>query len=145
MLKSLKLGSAALSADMPRWQLPDLRVMSAPMKRILALGLILSTPSLAAPGGEIATMTVGYFACELPGDATGPVGRRVEAEDFSIINASSYQASGTSGTYLLTGDTLVMTSGPRQGKRYHRQSSGFLRLSGPDGELRCVRQHRNNG
>ena len=54
---------------------------------------------------------------------------------------------GRPGTYLLAGDRLTMTSGPLRGKRYRRQSDGFLRLTGPDGQdsdLRCVKRLRNN-
>jgi len=51
------------------------------------------------------------------------------------------------GSYLLTGDELTMTSGPRMGKRYHRISDRFVRLldaRGEESDLRCIRQTRNN-
>jgi hypothetical protein len=51
------------------------------------------------------------------------------------------------GTYLLTGDQIVMTSGPRMGERYHRLTQGFLRkqnADGSDGDLRCVIANRTN-
>ena len=118
------------------------------MKRILPLLAVLAAgPALAAPGGPITTLQLGTFVCELPGDATGPVGVRVPAHDFSITNASSYAANGGRGSYLLTGDTVVMTSGPRKGQRFHRISASFLRIMGPDGSdspLRCIRQVSNN-
>jgi len=101
-----------------------------------------ASPGLAVPGGEIGTMPKGLYKCELPGDAGGPWRVRQPDEDFEIINASVYRAGGTRGSYLLTDDRLVMTSGPFQGKRYNRQSFGLLRLIGDDGEpgpLRCVR------
>lgn len=107
----------------------------------------LAVPLAAAPGGGIATMPIGTYVCELPGDAAGPAGKHVPEADFSIVSASSYQAGTAMGAYLLTGDRLTMTSGPRRGQRYHRLSTGFLRLIGPDGkdsDLRCVRQTRNN-
>ncbi len=144
MGKSWNGESRALSAHGPRWQSQAGHDIGKAMKRLLVLALAAGAPAVAAPGGGIETLPTGYYACELPGDAAGPVGRAVASEDFAIINASSYQADGSTGTYLLTGDDLVMTSGPRQGKRYYRQSIGFLRLNGPDGELRCVRRHRNN-
>ena len=128
--------SRALSAQASRWQ------------SHLAVGaLLLGVPAAATPGGEIGTLATGEFMCELPGDASGPVGTPVPEEGFTVVNASSYAAAGAVGSYLLTGDTVVMTSGPFQGKRYHRLSNGFVRLIGPDGKesaLRCVRRKRNN-
>ena len=92
-------------------------------------------------------MGIGDYFCERPGDAAGPVGIRAPDDDFTIVNASSYRAQGRLGSYLLTGDTLAMTSGPQEGKRYHRLSSGFLRKIGSDGadtQLRCIIRRRNN-
>ncbi len=123
------------------WQLRDLGWPGA-----LALAIV-AAPAAAAPGGDIATLPTGGYVCELPGDAAGPAGRHVPDEDFAVVTASSYRALGTLGSYLLTGDSLVMTSGVHKGKRYHRLSSGFLRRIGPDGadsDLRCVLRKRNN-
>lgn len=106
-----------------------------------------AAPSSAVPGGEIKTLPLGTYVCELPGDAAGPWRIRVPEEDFAIINASSYRAGGVRGSYLLTNDRVVMTSGPLNGKRYHRQSFGFLRMLGTEGKpgkLRCVLSTRNN-
>jgi hypothetical protein len=106
-----------------------------------------AAPTLAAPGGRIDTLQIGDYFCELPGDVTGPVGKRMPAEDFSITNASSYDDHGLRGTYLLTGDIVRMTSGPKNGQRFRRQSSGFLRqlnADGTDNALRCIRRTRNN-
>ena len=126
----------ALSAGGGLWQ-----------SRVAAIALLLAAPAAAAPGGEIATMPRGDYVCELPGDATGPAGKPVPEEDFTIVTASSYRAGGAMGSYLLTGDRLTMTGGLHRGKRYHRLSEGFVRLIGPDGQdsdLRCVRRKRNN-
>jgi hypothetical protein len=111
------------------------------------LAACFAAPAVAAPGGAIGTMPVGDYVCELPGDATGPAGHHQPHEDFSVVNASSYRSNGSLGSYLLAGDHLTMTSGPRRGKRYRRVSEGFVRLIGADGqdsELRCVRRKRNN-
>lgn len=108
---------------------------------------LLAAPALAVPGGEIDTLEIGRYVCELPGDALGPRGVLQPSEDFSITFGSSYRAKGLRGTYLLTGDTVVMTSGPRRGERYNRISDGFLRrqnADGSDGALRCVIANRNN-
>lgn len=118
------------------------------MTRSLALCLTLvAAPALAAPGGEIGTLQQGSYVCELPGDATGPAGHRVDDAGFTVVNASSYTTARGRGTYLLTGDQVMMTSGPKRGERYVRVSPGFLRLAGPDGkasDLRCVRRVANN-
>lgn len=118
------------------------------MNRAAALILAaLAAPALAAPGGQIDSLEPGNYVCELPGDATGPAGIRQDSQAFAILNASSYRAGGKNGTYLLTGDVLTMTSGPKSGQRFHRISDRFLREIGPDGKdtaLRCIRQVVNN-
>ena len=123
------------------------------MKRLgILLGILLaaptlSAPALGAPGGPIDTILPGEYACELPGDATGPVGFPVAEEAFSITSGSSYATTRGGGSYLLTGDLLVMTSGPKRGQKYNRLSDNFLRKLNADGAestLRCVRRTRNN-
>jgi hypothetical protein len=129
--------SRALSARRRLWQLG-----AGP-----TLACALVSPLTAAPGGEIGTMPLGDYICELPGDATGPAGLRQPGEDFTVVNASSYRAAGVMGSYLLTGDRLTMTGGPHHGKRYERQSDGFVRMlddRGEPGALRCVRRKPNN-
>lgn len=110
---------------------------------LLALvALLAPAPVLAVPGGEIGWLKPAAYQCEMPGDATGPTGLRVPDEDFSVINANTYQTPAGRGTYLLTGDVLQLTSGPLAGKRYHRLTGNYLRLMGADGSdtpLRCVR------
>ena len=69
--------------------------------QVAALALMLAAPIGAAPGGEIDTMPLGDYVCELPGDASGPAGNRVPAEDFSVVTASSYRAGDALGSYLL--------------------------------------------
>lgn len=104
-------------------------------------------PALATPGGEIGTLPQGAYVCELPGKATGPAGIRQDGERFTVLNASSYRTPAGRGTYLLTGDVVTLTSGPRKGERYHKLSGNFLRrmnADGTDSDLRCVRQVENN-
>ncbi len=113
----------------------------APLLAAATLAAFPAAPSGAVPGGEISTMPHGTYICELPGDAAGPWRIRKPEEDFTVIGASNYRVADSRGSYLLTGDLLTLTSGPFNGKRYHRQSYGFLRLIGEDGEpskLRCV-------
>lgn len=133
-------------------QEPKSRALSAgwPVRQAqaVAIALLLAAPLAAAPGGEINTMPLGDYICELPGDATGPAGLVVPNENFSVVTASSYRAGAAMGSYLLIGEQLTMTGGPHQGKRYHRQSESFIRKldeAGNPSELRCVLRKRNNG
>ena len=114
------------------------------MKPALAVTLlILAAPAAAVPGGPISELSPGNYQCELPGDATGAVGLRVPGEDFAIVNANTYRTAAGRGTYLLTGNTLAMTSGPKYGQQFHRINNSFLRkldAAGADTTLRCVRR-----
>jgi hypothetical protein len=114
---------------------------------IILLAAIAAAPASAAPGGPIATLQLGEYICELPGDAGGAAAIRVPEQDFSVLNASSYANPTGRGSYLLTGDQVVLTSGPKKGQRFRQVSASFLRLLLPDGSegpLRCVRQVSNN-
>jgi hypothetical protein len=98
------------------------------------------------PGGAIATLPLGTYTCEMPGDAGGAVGKPVPDHEFRIVNASSYKAGGIRGSYLFVGDRVTMTGGKLKGLKLHRISTGFLRKiedNGADGDLRCVRSSRN--
>lgn len=109
--------------------------------------LSLSAAAWAVPGGRIGVLAPAAYLCEMPGDATGPVGYRVDAENFEVVDSTSYRVGEARGTYLLTGDDLVLTSGPKRGNRYTRVSDNYLRKLGPDGKvssLRCVRTVVNN-
>jgi len=106
-----------------------------------------ATGALAAPGGPIDTIHRGDYYCELPGDATGLAGIVVPEEGFSIVSGSSYTTPQGGGSYLLTGDLLTMTSGPKRGEKFNRLSNNFLRkldAEGKESTLRCVRRTRNN-
>jgi len=115
---------------------------------LVMTGLVLSTGEVrAVPGGSIDTLRSGEFRCELPGDASGPVGHATPAEDFAVINANSYRTARGRGSYLLTGNRLTFTSGPKRGQSFRRISGNFLRklaASGGDARLRCVRQMMPN-
>jgi hypothetical protein len=117
--------------------------MARVMKRLLTS--ILLAGALAAPAfaqGAIGTVPRGTFACELPGDAAGRAGVPQPERNITIVSASRYSSPQGSGSYLRRGDTLTLTSGPRQGETYAILSDGFLRLieDGKPGRLRCVRQ-----
>ncbi|MDP3907174.1 hypothetical protein [Novosphingobium sp.] len=121
----------------------------APFALLAAAALLPAnaTPANATPGGQIGTLQHGTYVCELPGDATGPAGVTQDGEGFTVVNASSYRTPAGRGTYLLTGDLVTLTSGPRKGEKYHKLSGNFLRRMNPDGtdsDLRCVRKVENN-
>ena len=109
-------------------------------KTLLAM---LMTAGLAAPAvaqGAIGTVQRGTFACELPGDAAGQAGVAQPGRNLTIESASRYSSPQGDGSYLRRGDTLTLTSGPRQGESYAVVTEGFLRLieGGQPGRLRCV-------
>ncbi len=106
---------------------------------------LLCAPVQAA--GPVGTLARGGYACELPGDALGKSGIRQPQEDFTILASSLYSSPQGRGTYLVTGDRMTMTSGPRKGDAYRRVSENFLRKLTPDGHesvLRCIRKMMNN-
>ncbi|MCZ8323972.1 MAG: hypothetical protein O9283_01770 [Sphingomonadaceae bacterium] len=112
----------------------------------IIIALAAASPALATPGGAIGTLQQGEYRCELPGDATGPAGIRQPGQDFTVHNSSRYSTGEGRGTYLLTGDQVIITSGPKQGQRFKRLSANFLRevdAAGKDTPLRCVRRVRN--
>jgi hypothetical protein len=106
------------------------------------MAAVAATVSLtpAAAQGPIGTVPRGAYQCELPGDAAGSVGQPQPEANFTIESASRYTSAQGGGTYLRRGDTLQMTSGPRQGESYAIVSEGFLRRydNGKPGRLRCV-------
>lgn len=110
------------------------------LSTVVLLAGALAAPALAQ--GAIGTMPRGTFACELPGDATGRAGVPQPDHNITIESASRYSSPQGDGSYLRRGNTLTLTSGPRQGESYAIISDGFLRLieDGRPGRLRCVRQ-----
>ena len=113
------------------------------MKRLhiaAAAGALLAAPAFAQ--GAIGTVERGAYVCELPGSADGKAGIEQPDRALTIQSASRYSSPQGSGTYLRRGDTLTLTSGPREGERYAVVSPGFLRLieDGKPGRLRCVHQ-----
>ncbi|MEO7247308.1 MAG: hypothetical protein ABIW31_02550 [Novosphingobium sp.] len=118
------------------------------MTKLIVLSLIaLSGPVLAVPGGLLDILPRGNFICELPGDASGPVGLHDANADFTVINDSSYRTAQGDGIYLLTGEKVIMTSGPMNGTQFRRVTDRFLRkldASGSETKLRCVFRVANN-
>ena len=132
-------------------QTPESRALSARRPKGQAGGMALAALLLAAgspaSAGDLETMPIGDYVCEMPGDVTGPTGLHRPDEDFTVVTASSYRSGEEMGSYLLTGGQLIMTSGRLQGARYRRQSEGFVRkldAQGSPSDLRCVRRKANN-
>lgn len=103
-------------------------------------------PPPPVPGGPIGTLTQGNYTCELPGDAAGPVGKVLPQYDFRVVGASSYKAGGVYGSYLHTGERVVMTGGKLKGLRFTRVSDRFLRQIDDQGKetgMRCVLTSHN--
>ena len=109
---------------------------------VVLLAACAAVPVLAQ--GAIGTVDRGAYVCELPGDAAGRAGVVQSDQAFTIESASRYSSPQGEGTYLRRGDTLVLTSGPRQGESYAVLGTGFLRRieGGQPGRLRCVRAGR---
>ena len=108
---------------------------------VLLIVLLAATP-LSAKSGPIATLTLGRYVCERPAEPGTQTAVTDAAASFAVTTASRYVASdGTRGTYLLTGDTVEMTSGTLAGTRLVRLRESFLRVLGSDGvagPTRCV-------
>lgn len=103
-------------------------------------------PPPPVPGGPLSTLTRGNFTCELPGDAGGPAAKPLPEYAFEVVNASSYKAAGVRGSYLHTGDLVVMTGGTLKGLKFRRESSRMLRQVDDQGVptgMRCVLTSHN--
>ncbi|WP_230784360.1 hypothetical protein [Citromicrobium bathyomarinum] len=106
-----------------------------------SLALALAATPLMAQAGPIDTLPLGKYECTLPGDAGGAAWHRIPGRDFTILNASSYEASGERGVYLLRGTHLTFTRGPLKGMMLERSGQRILRERDEKGELgpmRCV-------
>jgi len=93
-------------------------------------------------GGSLGTMPHGSYQCALPGDASGAAFSIQEDENFRIFTASRYEVNEGSGTYILRGDELTFTRGPKKGQRFERVGDNQLRQLDADGErsaLLCTR------
>ena len=144
----------ALTAHVARWQswrYISWRQMGLPvMAALVALALPAQGSAKPARGGldgPLGTLHRGAYYCEDAGDALGEAGIHRAEEDFTVLHDSVYRTPAGRGSYLLTGQLIVMTSGPKRDERFRRLSDGFLRRLAPDGSettLRCIRQVLNN-
>ena len=113
------------------------------MKTAVAFtALLLSAPLLATTGGKLGTIARGSWVCEMPGNAGTERGIPVDGADFVVTPSSTYRTETGTGTYLRTGDTVTITSGPRNGERYRVASERMLwklAADGTDEGMRCVK------
>ena len=86
-------------------------------------------------------MPHGIYQCALPGDAAGDAFKVIESEQFRIRTASSYRDAEGSGTYIMRGNELTFTRGPRKGQRFRRVGTNQLqKLEGNSlSKLLCTR------
>ncbi|MEQ5786807.1 elongation factor P [Erythrobacter sp. NFXS35] len=100
------------------------------------------SPGIAPGGTMLRTLQRGEWECALPGDAGGKAYQVVEAEGFRIGNASSYRNPQGRGIYLMRGDELVFTRGPKTDEKFRRLGDNMLQKLNPDGStsrLICTR------
>lgn len=95
-------------------------------------------PALPPPGGMLKTMPHGNYDCALPGDAGAQAYRVDEAENFRISTASRYTNTQGAGTYILRGDDLTFTRGPKKGERFVRVGTNQLRKLDSMGERTAI-------
>ncbi|WP_066527868.1 hypothetical protein [Erythrobacter sp. CCH5-A1] len=95
-----------------------------------------------ATGGMLGILRHGDWECALPGDAGGEAFVPVPAEAFRIGTASSYESPAGSGIYLLRGNEVIFTRGPKKDERYRVLGDNTLQKLAPDGSpsrLICTR------
>ncbi|WP_298303077.1 elongation factor P [uncultured Erythrobacter sp.] len=93
-------------------------------------------------GGMLRTMPHGVYECALSGDAGGSAYEVVATEGFRISTASRYTDDNGDGTYILRGNRLTFTAGPKNGQRFERVGQNQLRkvdVEGKRSELLCTR------
>ena len=93
-------------------------------------------------GGMLSTMPQGNYQCVLPGDAGGAASKSIPDGEFRLGAASSYVGPNGRGVYLLKGNTLTFTRGPRKGERYRRVGTNQLRqldANGSPTNVLCTR------
>jgi len=127
----LACAAAALAAFVPGGALGQDRDASRPQPRA-------GMPS----GGMLGILQHGAWECALPGDAGGAAFVVVAEEGFRIGTASSYRNAAGRGIYLLRGDDLLFTRGPKKDERYRVLGENTLQKLNADGsrsKLICTR------
>lgn len=120
----LIVSAAAAAAFLPGGAKGQDRDASRPQSRINA-------PST----GMLGILLHGNYQCALPGDAGAEAFIAVPEESFRIGTASSYVNDAGTGIYLMRGDEVVFTRGPKKDQRFHRLGDNTLQKLNPDGTL----------
>lgn len=93
----------------------------------------------AAPGmpsgGMLGILRHGDWECALPGDAGSEAFVPVAAEAFRIGTASSYINPEGSGIYLMRGQEVTFTRGPKKDERFRALGENTLQKLNADGSL----------
>lgn len=106
---------------------------------------LLGLAALAVPAqadGMLTTMPHGRYQCSLPGDAASTARILIEPAHFRIASASSYRSAKGRGTYIMKGNILTFTRGPKNGERYKRVGDNALQKLDAEGKpsrLLCSR------
>ncbi len=113
------------------------------MKHFLMIGAVAAaTMALPVQAEMLRTMPHGPYECALPGDASREAWIPQEKESFRIARASRYRNDEGRGTYILIGDELTFTAGPKNGQKLRRTGTNELRSineDGSTGRMICVR------
>jgi hypothetical protein len=120
----LVASAAAVAALLPGIAEGQDRNASRPQSRITA-------PS----SGMLGILQHGNWQCALPGDAGGEAFIEVPDEGFRIGTASSYESPAGSGIYLMRGQEVVFTRGPKKDERFRVLGENTMRKLNPDGTL----------
>lgn len=120
----LVVSAAALAALLPAGAEGQDRNRSRPQSR------------MALPNsGMLGILRHGDWQCALPGDAGGEAFIEVPAEAFRIGTASSYINPEGNGIYLLRGNEVIFTRGPKKDQRFRVLGENTLQKLNPDGSL----------
>ena len=101
-----------------------------------------SRPQGSATSGMLGILRHGDWRCALPGDAGGEAYIDVPAEAFRIGTASSYINPEGNGIYLLRGNEVIFTRGPKKDERFRVLGENTLQKLNADGsvsKLICTR------
>jgi hypothetical protein len=85
--------------------------------------------------GVLGILQHGNYECALPGDAGSVAFDVVAEEGFRIGTASSYVNAEGNGIYLMRGDEVLFTRGPKKDQRFRRLGDNTLQKLNADGSL----------
>lgn len=118
-------------------------IAMAAMKILLPFAFLAALASAVPAQAEmLKTIPHGPYECALPGDAAGAAWIPLQDQGFTILRASRYRSEQGRGTYLLKGDEMTFTAGPKNGQRLRRTGTNELRevkADGSTGRMICVR------